>query len=48
MLSNQTENLKKFNKVGSYDILETIGDGNFSLCKLARHSVSKIKVISKS
>lgn len=45
MFPTQTENVKKFTKVGTYDILDTIGHGNYSVCKLARHSVSKIKVL---
>ncbi len=32
------------NKIGFYDILGTIGHGNFAVCKLAQHSLTKTLV----
>lgn len=34
-------------KVGAYNILGTIGHGNFSVCKLARHSITNHQVAIK-
>lgn len=34
-------------KVGSYNILGTLGHGNFSVCKLARHTITNHQVAIK-
>lgn len=34
-------------RVGSYDLLRTIGHGNFSVCKLAEHRVTNEKFAIK-
>jgi len=31
-------------RVGSYDLINTIGQGNFSVCKLAKNVITKQKV----
>ena len=43
---NSNNNIKSGHiKIGSYDILGTIGHGNFSVCKLALNRTTNIKVI---
>ena len=31
-------------KIGSYEIIGTIGHGNFAICKLAQHTITKTLV----
>ena len=50
-LSSATSMSSSPPRVGSYDLLRTIGHGNFSVCKLAEHRVTSeqfaIKCIQK-
>lgn len=40
----QTQNTAAYVRVGSYDLLGTIGKGNFSVCKLAQNRLTSQKV----
>ncbi len=51
LYNNSVEYITK-TKIGFYNIIRTIGHGNFALCKLAQHSLTKtlvaIKIIDKN
>jgi hypothetical protein len=46
MTFNDSNNkaINQYVKVGSYDLLKTIGKGNFSICKLALNRLTNQKV----
>lgn len=45
MSINENSNQPAYVKVGSYDLLATIGKGNFSVCKLAQNRLTNQQVI---
>lgn len=43
--SNNTNTTTNYNRIGSYDIMSTIGYGNFGVCRLAQHRLTR-KLVS--
>jgi len=44
MTNINSQNTSNNSRVGSYDIIDTIGHGNFSVCKLAKNVITNQKV----